>query len=114
MPVDTTTQAILDISPTLELAEATHMKMQTGPQHAASALEAGVNKAASDSFSTNYQLLVEHVQAFIGVADKLSEVSFKYFLNHRISIIDFNIVLPIYQGCMEHIVWNSQGLLNMK
>ena len=114
MPVDTTTQAILDISPTLELAEAAHMKMQTGPQHAASALEAGVNKAASDSFSTNYQLLVEHVQVFIGVVDKLSEVSFKYFLNHRISIIDFNIVLPIYQGCMEHIVWNSRGLSNIK
>ena len=87
MPVDTTTQAILDISPTLELAEAAHMKMQTGPQHAASALEAGVNIAASDSFSTDYQLLVEHVQAFIGVADKLSEVSSQYFLYYVMLIM---------------------------
>ncbi|KIJ90658.1 hypothetical protein K443DRAFT_28955, partial [Laccaria amethystina LaAM-08-1] len=73
MPADATTQAILDISPALELAEAAHLKMQTGPQHTASALKSGVDIVASDSFSTNYGLLVEHIQAFIGVADKLSE-----------------------------------------
>ncbi|KIK01246.1 hypothetical protein K443DRAFT_662674, partial [Laccaria amethystina LaAM-08-1] len=72
-PPDATTQAILDISPALELAEAAHLKMQTGPQQTASALKSGVDIVASDSFSTNYGLLVEHVQAFIGVADKLSE-----------------------------------------
>jgi hypothetical protein len=51
------------------------MKMQSGPQHTASALKSGVDIVASDSFSTNYGFLVEHVHAFIGVADKLSEVS---------------------------------------
>ena len=96
MPADPTTQAILDIGPTLELAEAAHMKMQTGPQDTASALQIGVDIVASDSFSTNYGLLVEHVQAFIGIADKLSEVSCQYFLHHMISIINLNIVSPIY------------------
>ena len=80
MPADPTSQAILDISPALELAEAAHIKMQSGPQDTASALKVGVDKVASDSFSTNYGLLVEHVQAFIGMADKLSEVSCQYFL----------------------------------
>ena len=78
--VDPTTQAILDISPALELAEAAYMKMQSGPQDTASALKVGVDIVASDSFSTNYGLLVEHVQAFIVIADKLSEVSCQYFL----------------------------------
>ena len=32
MPADSTTQAIVDISPALELAEAAHMKMQSGTQ----------------------------------------------------------------------------------
>ncbi|KIK02236.1 hypothetical protein K443DRAFT_48303, partial [Laccaria amethystina LaAM-08-1] len=73
MSADPTTQAILDISPALELAEAADMKMQTGPQHTGSALNSGVDIITSDSFSANYGLLVEHVQAFIGVADKLSE-----------------------------------------
>ena len=75
MPADITTQAILHMSPALELAEAAHMKMQTGPQHTASALKSGFDIVASDSFSTNYRFLVEHVQAFIEIADKLSEVS---------------------------------------
>ena len=96
MPADPTTQAILDIGPTIELAEAAHMKMQAGPQDTASALKIGIDIVASDSFSTNYGLLVEHVQAFIGIADKLSEVSCQYFLYHIISIINFNIVSPIY------------------
>jgi hypothetical protein len=96
MPADATTQAILDISPALELAEAAHLKMQTGPQHTASALKSGVDIVASDSFSTNYGLLVEHIQAFIGVADKLSEVSCQYFIYHVISITNLNIVSPIY------------------
>ncbi|KIK05965.1 hypothetical protein K443DRAFT_318534 [Laccaria amethystina LaAM-08-1] len=73
MPTDPTTQAILDISPALESAEAAYMKMQTGPQDTTSALKSGVDIVASDSFSTSYGFLVEHVQAFIGVADKLSE-----------------------------------------
>ena len=112
MPADPTTQAILDINPALELAEATHMKMQSGPQDTAAALKVGVDIVASDSFSTNYGLLVEHVQAFIGIADKLSEVSSQYFLYHVISIINLNIVSPIYQGCMGHTVWHSQSLSN--
>ena len=96
MPVDTTMQAISDINPTLELVEPAHMKMQSGPHHTASALKAGLDIVASDFFSTNFQLLVEHVQAFIGVADKLSEVGFEYFLNYMISTINLNIVLPIH------------------
>ena len=112
MHADPTTQAILNISPALELAEAAHMKMQTGPQHTASALKSGVDIVASDSFSTNYGFLVEHVQAFIGVADKLSEVSCLYLLHYMISIINLNIVSPIYQGCMGYTVCNSQGLSN--
>ena len=96
MPADPTTQAILDIGPALELAEAAHMKMRAGPQDTASALRIGVDMVASDSFSTNYGLLVEHIQAFIGIADKLSEVSCQYFLYHMISIINLNIVSPIY------------------
>ena len=84
MPADPTTQAILDISPALELAEAAHMKMQSGPQDTASAVKVGVDIVSSDSFSTNYRLLVEHVQAFIGIADKLSEVSCQYFLYYMI------------------------------
>ena len=79
MTVDPTTQAILDISPALESAEAAHMKMQSGPQNTASALKVGVDIVSSDSFSTNYGLLVEHIQAFIEIADKLSEVSCQYF-----------------------------------
>ena len=75
MPADPTTQAILDIGPAVELAETAHGKMQTGPQQTVSALKSGVDIVTSDSFSTDYGLLVEHVQAFIGVADKLSEVS---------------------------------------
>ena len=96
MPADPTTQAILDISPTLELAEAAHMKMQTGPQDTASTLKIGVDLVASDSFSTNYGMLLEHVRSFIGIADKLLEVSCQYFLHHMISIINLNIVSPIY------------------
>jgi len=96
MPADPTTQAILDISPALELAEAAHMKMQTGPQHTASALKSGVDIIASDSFSTSYGLLVEHVQTFIGIADKLLEVSCQYFLYYMISMINLNLVSPIY------------------
>jgi hypothetical protein len=96
MSADPTTQAILDISPALELAEAADMKMQTGPQHTGSALNSGVDIITSDSFSANYGLLVEHVQAFIGVADKLSEVSCQYFLYYITSIINLNIVSPIY------------------
>jgi hypothetical protein len=96
MSADPTTQAILDISPALELAEAADMKMQTGPQHTGSALNSGVDIIASDSFSANYGFLVEHVQAFIGAADKLSEVSCQYFLYYIISIINLNIVSPIY------------------
>jgi len=96
MPADPTTQAILDISPTLESAEAAHMKMQTDPQHTASALKSGVDIVASHSFSTNYGFLVTHVQAFIGVADKLSEVHCQYFIYYMISIINLNIVSPIY------------------
>ena len=75
MPADPTTQAILGISPALELAEAAHMKMQSGPQQTASGFQIGVDIVASNSFSTNYGFLVEHVQAFIGIADQLSEVS---------------------------------------
>ena len=112
MPADPTTQAILDISPALELAEAAHMKIQSGPQDTASALKVGVDIVASDSFSTNYGLLVEHVQGFIGIADKLSEVSCQYFLYYMISIINLNIVSPIYQGCMGHTISHSQGLSN--
>ena len=78
MPADPTTQAILDISPALQLAEAAHMKMQAGCQDATPPLKIGVDILASDTFSTNYGLLVEHVQAFIGTADKLSEVSFRF------------------------------------
>ena len=111
-PADPITQATLDISPALELAEAAHMKMQTGPQHTASALEADVNIVASDSFFTNYQFLVEHVQTFIGVADKLLEVSCQYFIYHMVSIINLNIVSPISQGCMGHTVCHPQGLSN--
>ena len=70
----------MDIGPTLALAEDAHMKMQTGPQHTASVFDTGVNIVASDSFSTNFEFLVEHVHAFIGIADKLSEVSSQYFL----------------------------------
>ena len=112
MPADPTAQAILDISPALDLAEAAHMKIQSGPENTASALKVGVEIVSSDSFSTNYGLLVEHVQAFIGIADKLSEVSCQYFLHYMISIINLNIVSPIYQGCVGHTVCHSQGLLN--
>jgi hypothetical protein len=112
MPADPMTQAILDISPALELAEDAHMKMQSGPQQTADALKIGVDIVSSDSFSTNYGLLVEHVQAFIGIADKLSEVSCQYFLHYMISIINLNIVSPICQGCMGYTVCNSQGLSN--
>ena len=80
MPADPATQAILDISPALDLAGAAHMKIQNGPQHTASGLKIGVDIVASDSFSTSYGFLVEHVQAFIGIADKLSEVSCQCFL----------------------------------
>ena len=112
MPADPTTQAILDISPALESAEAAHMKMQSGPQNTASALKVGVDIVASDCFSTNYGLLVEHIQAFIGISDKLSEVSCQYFLYYMISIINLNIVSPICQGCMGHTVSHSQGVWN--
>jgi hypothetical protein len=112
MPTDPTTQAILDISPALESAEAAYMKMQTGPQDTTSALKSGVDIVASDSFSTSYGFLVEHVQAFIGVADKLSEVSCQYFLYYISPVINLNIVSPIYQGCMGYTVCNSQGLSN--
>lgn len=71
MLADPTTQAILDISPALELAEAAHMKMQSGPADTASALQ--VDIVTSDSFSTNYGWLVEHVHAFMRIADKISE-----------------------------------------
>ena len=87
LPGDSMTQAILDIGPTLALAEDCHVKMQTGPQHTASGLEAGVNIVASDSFSTSFGFLVEHVQAFIGIADKLSEVGSQYFLYYVVLII---------------------------
>ena len=80
MLADPTTQAILDISPALELAEAAIMKMQSGPEDTASALQAGVDIVTSDSFSTNYGWLVEHVHAFMGIADKISEVSCQYYL----------------------------------
>ena len=75
----------------------------------ASGFKAGVDIVASDSFTTNYGLLVEHVQAFIGIADKLSEVSCQYYM---ISSINLNIVSPIYQGCMGYTVCHSQGLSN--
>ena len=110
MPADPTTQAILDISPALELAEAAHMKMQSGTEGAASGFKVGVDIVASDSLSTNYGLLVEHVQAFIGIADKLSEVSCQYFIYFMISSINLSIVSPIYQGCMEYTVCHSQSL----
>ena len=77
----------MDIGPTLALAEDAHMKMQTGPQHTASVLDTGVNIVASDSFSTNFGFLVEHVHAFIGIADKLSEVSSQYFLYYVMLIM---------------------------
>ena len=77
----------MDIGPTLALAEDAHLKMQIGPQHRASVLDTGVNIVASDSFSTNFGFLVEHVHAFIGIADKLSEVSNQYFLHYVILII---------------------------
>ena len=112
LPADPTTQAILDIGPSLALAEDAHVKMQTGPQHTASALEAGVNIVDADSFSTKFGFLVEHVQAFIGIADKLSEVTCQYFLYYMISLINLNLVSPIYQGCMGHTVCHSQGLSN--
>jgi hypothetical protein len=112
-PADPTTQAISDIGPALELAEAEYMKMKTGPQKSASGVEAGVDIVASDSFSTNFGFLVEHVHAFIGIADKLSEVSCQCFLfYYMISIINLNIVSPIYQGCMGYTVCNLQGLSN--
>ena len=111
MPADPTAQAILDINPALQLAEAAHIKMQSGPQDT-SAPKVGVDIIASDSFSTNYGLLVEYVQAFIGIADKLSEVSCQYFLYCIISVINLSIVSPICQGCMGHTVCHSQGLLN--
>ena len=87
MPSDSTTQAILDISPALESAEAAYMEMQTGSQHTASGLKIGIDKMTSDSFSTNYRFLVEHVHAFIGIADKLSEVSSQYFLYYMMLIM---------------------------